>query len=272
MASIVAMAVGMPMAMGGVPATASVNDVAATYDCSATAITLQPNPTTDTDGTVSFELMVNDDNGADTIPDEGWTAEVNFGAGLQTVPLSCANHNTTADKFTNTTTVPHDTEGADPSKAYLVIFKNSTGAEVCQQNVYVTGVPALEIDFNAIAYGAIVPGDSSTISGNATMEPLGEANTTGLVKPTVMNDGNLPNMDVNMTIAQTSGPDALFEGNTTATVDVSGPKTLSTSVAHFNVNIGIGGKAKIDSTLAPLKATKAGNYEATLTIGPEYVA
>ncbi len=71
MAGIVAMATGVPMAIGSVTTSASVGDVAPTYACTATVITASG---PGSNGQVGFELVVTYLNGADDISNTGWTA------------------------------------------------------------------------------------------------------------------------------------------------------------------------------------------------------
>lgn len=266
MASIVAMAVGMPMVMGDTPSTeATVNEVASTYDCSATNISPQPNSITDTNGTVNFELVINDNNGADTIPDTGWTAEVNFGTGDTTgaVPLSVSSVNDTAEKFTGTETVPADTAADN----YTVTFKNSSDVTVCTKVVTVTEKIGYSIDFSKVAYGgSLDPGATSEVIGNTTMETTGVAPP---VKPTIKNNANVV-MDVQMSIADAGGnPEKLFENNTETRVNSSLPadyKTLDNATTTFDVDIAIDATANIDAKLSVPFGTKTGSYTGTLTV------
>ena len=266
MAGIVAMAVGMPMVMGDTPTTeATVNEVASTYDCSATNINPQPNSITDTNGTVNFELVVNDNNGADTIPDTGWTAEVNFGTGDTTgaVPLSVSSVNDTAEKFTGTETVLADTAADN----YTVTFKNPSDVTVCTKVVTVTEKIGYSIDFNKVAYGSSLnPGATSEVIGDTTMETTGVAPP---VNPTIKNDANVV-MDVQMSIDDAGGnPEPLFEDNTAARVDSSLPgdyASLNSGTTTFDVNMAIDATANIDSKLSVPLATQAGSYSGTLTV------
>ena len=258
MASIVAMAIAVPMVMGDIATTgANVNDVPSTYDCTGTSITTQPDPATHADGTVSYNLVVTDDNGDDSIPDSTWTAEVDFGLGLQSTTLTADAVNGDLQRTcTGTDSVPAGTAAGD----YTVTFKLDT-VTVCSTTVTVTSVAAYEIDFDAVNYGTINPGASSTVTGDTTMHlPVGEN------PPTIENKGNVA-MDVEMSIADDVGnPETLFDGNTDATVGTVDPQTLSTTATAFDVNIPVSGTAKIDSTLSVPPGIQAASYSGTLTV------
>ena len=234
---------------------ANVGEVASTYACGTTYIATQPDPITPSVGTVSYNLVVSDDNGGDTIPDGTWTAEVDFGSGTQTDSLTAGDASGLERTCTGTGTVPANTAAGD----YTVTFKLNT-TTVCSTTVTVTSVSAYEIDFNVTAYGSVNPGASSTVSGDTTMDtPIG-ANP-----PTIKNKGNVA-MDVQMSIADGSNPETLFESNTVATVGTTGPQTLTTTAATFDVDIAVGGTANIDTTLSVPIGIQAGSYSGTLTV------
>ena len=246
--------------MGGDAGTgANVNNVDSTYTCSA-SISPQPNPTSSTDGTVSYSLVVTDNNGDDTIPDAAWTAEVNFDGTSQSDSLTPDTVNGDLQRTcTGSGAVPADT----PAGEYTVTFKLNGTTTGCTATVSVTSVAAYAIDFSSVAYGGIDPDAASTVSGDTIMEPVGPAPD---VKPTIENKGNVV-MDVTMLIEDAVGnPEKLFESNTAATVGTTGPQTLTTTAAMFDVNIAVGGTANIDSTLSVPTGIQAAGYTGTLTV------
>ena len=259
MAGIVAMAVGVPMAIGDTPTTsANVNDIDSTYDCTATSITVQPNPTTEAVGTVSYSMTVSDDNGGDTVPAGVWTAVVNFGTGAQTDPLTAETPSGLTRAITGTGSIPANTAAG----GYIVSFKLD-GVEKCTDTVTVTETIAYSIDFNVVGYGSINPGSPSTVTGDAVMQTPVDANA-----PTIKNDANVV-MDVQMSIADAGGnPETLFEGNTAAVVATaaSQPLTTTPTATTFDVNMAIDATAKIDSTLSVPTGIQAASYSGTLTV------
>lgn len=258
MAGIMVAAMVVPAMSDTAGTGADVNDVASSYDCSGTSITEQPGPVGSTAGTVSYSLVVSDDNGGDTIPDGTWTAEVNFGGGTQSDSLIAGTASGLQRTCTGTGSIPTDTAAGE----YTVTFKLN-GTDVCSTTVTVTSVTAYAIDFDAVAYSSVNPGASSTVDGDTTMETVG---TAPPVKPTIENKGNVA-MDVTISIADAGGnPETLFEGNTAAIVGSSASQTLTTTTATFDVDIEVGGTAKIDSTLTVPIGIQASSYSGTLTV------
>ena len=242
MASIVAMAVGMPMAMGGTATTnASVNNLAPSVAITSITPSVNPGDNVTVSGTVS------DPNGLDDVNSSlDWSMT---GPGT--------NQSGTVSKgaswsFTITTSA------VDPPGTYTVTVTagDSQGNTDSDSDTYVVNTKvAFSIDFDAIGYGGIDPGNSSTVEGNTTMEPLG-ANP-----PTIQNDGNVV-MDVNMSITGTIFPD-----HTTATVGTDGPRTLNAATTTFtDANIAVDSRKKIDSTLSVDTGTASGSYSGTLTV------
>lgn len=232
---------------------ATVGDVDSSYDYNGTSITTQPDPIASSAGTVSYDLVVSDDNGDDTIPDATWTAEVDFNGTPQSDLLTADTVNGDLQRTcTGSGAVPADT----PAGTYTVTFKLGT-TTVCSTTVIVTSVSAYAIDFSSVTYGDINPGASSTVEGDTTMSTVDA--------PTIENKGNVA-MDVNMSIADGSNPETLFESNTAATVGTTGPQTLATTPVTFDVDIVVGGTAKIDSTLSVPTGIQAGGYSGTLTV------
>lgn len=253
MASIMVAAMIAP-AMGDTASTdATVSDVVSSYDCGATSITEQPDPVTPSVGTVSYNLVVSDDNGGDTIPNGNgtWMAEVDFGSGIQNDTLIIGAADDLQRTCTGTGSIPVNT----PAGTYTVTFKLDT-TTVCTTIVEVTSVAAYTIDFDAVTYGDINPGASSTISGDIIMSTNNS--------PTIKNTGNIA-MDVNISIAD-GNPDKLFESNTAAKVGAIGPQTLTTTAAMFDVDIAVGETAKIDIILSVPTGTKAGSYHGMITV------
>ena len=243
MAGIVAMAVGVPMAMGGTASTsASVNNLAPSVAITSINSTVDPGASVTVSGTVS------DPNGlGDVNASLDWSMT---GPGT--------NQTGTVSKGTGTWSFTITTSAIDPPGTYTVTVTagDSQGNTDSDSDTYgVNTKVAFSIDFNAINYGGIDPGSNSTVEGNTTMEPLG-ANP-----PTIRNDGNVV-MDVNMSITG-----AIFPDHTTATVGIDGPRTLNTATTTFtDANIAVASTKKIDSKLSVDTGTASGDYSGTLTV------
>jgi hypothetical protein len=154
---------------------------------------------------------------------------------------------------------------ADPGTWTVEVNATDTGSlfDTDSKTFVVNAVVAFSIDFNAVSYGPINPGSSSSVLGNTTMETVGPAPP---VEPTIKNDGNAA-MDVQMSIAdEGTNPETLFEGNTVATVGTVGPKTLTSATSTFDINIAADATAKIDTTLSVPTGTLPGSYSGTLTV------
>ena len=252
MAGIVAMAIGIPMAMSDdVGTSATVNNLAP--DVAIT--TISPDPATPS-CTVTVSGTLSDPNGIDDVSTLTYVVKkpdsTTYTSGSATVAASWS----------------FDFDlGSDADAGTWTVEVTATDAgslsDTDSKTFNVSEVIAFSIDFNETNYGSIAPGSASTVPGNTTMETVGPAPP---VKPTIKNEGNTV-MDVQMSITDgTSNPEPLFEGNTSATVGSVGPQTLTSTTSTFDVNIAKGDTAKIDTTLSVPTGTLPGDYAGTLTI------
>jgi len=252
MAGIVAMAIGIPMAMSDdVGTSATVNNLAP--DVAVT--TISPDPATPS-CTVTVSGTLSDPNGIDDVSTLTYVVKkpdsTTYTSGNATVAASWS----------------FDFDlGSDADAGIWTVEVTATDAgslsDTDSKTFNVSEVIAFSIDFNETNYGSIAPGSASTVPGNTTMETVGPAPP---VKPTIKNEGNTV-MDVQMSITDgASNPEPLFEGNTGATVGSVGPQTLTSTASTFDVNIAKGDTAKIDTTLSVPTGTLPGDYAGTLTI------
>ncbi|MCW7074440.1 MAG: hypothetical protein OCU24_01125 [Candidatus Methanospirare jalkutatii] len=262
-AGMVAMALGIPMAMSDTATTsASVNNVAPTVTevtVTPSSVTLNPCPNTTL---IKVEASVSDDNGADDISKVEITAlkdsNGNDASGniTETLPVSMT-YNSSSGKYEATLNLTCTT----PDGNYTVEVTATDSGELTGTNTstFTVGITcALEIDFSSVDFGAIDPGNSSNVTGDNDM---GTPNA-----PTIKNIGNV-NMDVKMNITDTSGPEALFPNNTSSTVkEVT--KTLTTMLQSFGISIAPGEATAADYELSVPAGTMHGDYAGTLTIEP----
>ena len=252
LAGIVAMAIGIPMAMSDdVGTSATVNNLAP--DVAIT--TISPDPATPS-CTVTVSGTLSDPNGIDDVSTLTYVVKkpdsTTYTSGNATVAASWS----------------FDFDlGSDADAGIWTVEVTATDAgslsDTDSKTFNVSEVIAFSIDFNKTNYGSIAPGSASTVSGDTTMETVGPAPP---VKPTIKNEGNTV-MDVQMSITDgASNPEPLFEGNTAATVGSTGPQTLTSTASTFDVNIAKGDTAKIDTTLSVPTGTLPGDYAGTLTI------
>ncbi len=264
LAGIVAMAIGIPMAMSDTATTsASVNNVAP----KVTEVTVTPgsvtlNPCPDTTP-IKVEASVSDDNGADDISKVEITAledsNGNDASGniTETLPVSMT-YNSSSGKYEATLHLKCTT----PDGSYTVEVTATDKGPLTGTNTstFTVGITcALEIDFSSINFGAINPGGSSTVAGD---DDMGTPDA-----PTIKNIGN-GNMDVKMNITDTSGPEALFPNNTNGTVKTV-TKTLTTTLQSFGITIAPGNTTAADYELSVPAGTMHGSYAGTLTIEPK---
>ena len=152
MAGIVAMAVGVPMAIGDTPSTsASVNNKDPTISCTdPVAVTLNQDGST---VTVHITGTVGDDNGCDEISSVVSNASSAFGT--HGVGTSCTKPTTgTSGSFDCTFTLDQCTPGTTyPVK---VTVTDAVGATAeCTSTVTVNDATGLYLDFSTIPYGAL---------------------------------------------------------------------------------------------------------------------
>jgi len=265
-AGMVAMALGMPMAMSDTATTsASVNNVApevTEVTVTPSSVTLNPCP----DATpIKVEASVSDDNGADDISKVEITA------------LRDSNGNNASDNITETLPMPM-TYNSSSGKYEATLHLNCTtpngsytvevtatdkgGLTGTNTGTFTVGITcALDIDFSSVDFGAINPGSSSNVTGDDIF-------STGDSKPTIKNTGNVK-IDVEQSITDNaSNPEILFSGNTSSTVKGS-TKTLTTTAVSFEISIAPGEATAADYELSVPAGTMHGDYTGTLTIEPE---
>jgi len=261
MAGMVAMAIAVPMAMGDTATTsASVNNKApevTSVTVTPSSVALSPCPDTTP---IKVEASVTDANGADDIATVKITALTSGGSDAsgnitETLPVSMT-YNSSSGKYEATLHLKCTT----PSGSYTVeVTATDTGSLTgTNTGTFTVGVTcALDLDFTAVSFGAIDPGNSSTVAGDNNF-------STGDGKPTIKNIGNA-DMDVKKKITQTSGPETLFPGNTSSTVKGS-TKTLTTTAVSFGVTIAPEEATAATYELSVPAGTMHGNYEGELTI------
>ena len=264
LAGIVAMAIGIPMAMSDTATTsATVNNVApvvSSVTVTPGSVTLNPCPDTTP---IKVEASVSDDNGADDISKVEITAledsNGNDASGniTETLPVSMT-YNSSSGKYEATLHLKCTT----PDGSYTVEVTATDKGPLTGTNTstFTVGITcALEIDFSSINFGAINPGGSSTVAGD---DDMGTPDA-----PTIKNIGN-GNMDVKMNITDTSGPEALFPNNTNGTVKTV-TKTLTTTLQSFGITIAPEEATAATYGLSVPAGTMHGSYAGTLTIEPK---
>jgi len=262
-AGMVAMAIGIPTAMSDTATTsATVNNkapVVSSVTVTPGSVTLNPCPDTTT---IKVEASVSDDNGADDIATVKITALTSGGSDAsgnitETLPVSMT-YNSSSGKYEATLNLKCTT----PNGSYTVeVTATDTGSLTgTNTGTFTVGVTcALKIDFSSVNFGAIDPGNSSTVAGD---DDMGTPNA-----PTIKNIGNV-NMDVKKKITQTSGPETLFPGNTNSTVKGS-TKTLTTTLQSFGITIAPEEATAATYGLSVPAGTMHGSYAGTLTIEPK---
>ena len=226
--------------------SATVTDATSTYDCTATDISTQPNPTSETAGTVSYSMTVTDNNGGDTVPAGTWTAEVDFGDGTQTDSLTAGTPDGLTRPITGTGSVPANT----PAGNYVVTFKLN-GTQVCQDTVTVNEV--LSVSAAAMTYPDVNPG-ASTSSNHAL-------NNTGNV-PIYFSEKTTPGYDNDTEDGIIWNP-------------MTGPETIADTQISTTWTegdqIAINGNANAGFTLSVPAGTATGGYTGSTTFTPSKV-
>ena len=264
MAGMVAMALGIPMAMSDTATTsATVNNVApkvTEVTVTPSSVTLNPCPNTTP---IKVEASVSDDNGADDISKVEITAlkdgNGNDASGnlTKTLPVSMT-YNSSSGKYEATLHLICTT----PNGSYTVevTATDKGGLTGTNTSTFTVGITcALAIDFSSVDFGAINPGSSSTVTGDDNMSTPDA--------PTIKNIGNV-NIDVEQSITDNaSNPEILFSGNTSSTVK-GVTKTLTTTAVSFGISIAPGEATAADYELSVPAGTMHGDYTGTLTIEP----
>jgi len=265
-AGMVAMALGIPMAMSDTATTsATVNNVAPTVTevtVTPSSVTLNPCPDITP---IKVEASVSDGNGADDISKVEITAlKDSYGNDAsgnitETLPV-LMTYNSSSGKYEATLHLNCTT----PNGSYTVEVTATDSGGLTGKNTgnFTVGITcALEIDFSSVDFGAINPGSSSTVTGDDNFS-MGDG------KPTIKNTGNV-DIDVKQSITDNaSNPEILFSGNTSSTVEGS-TKTLTTTAVSFEISIAPGEATAADYKLSVPVGTMHGNYAGTLTIEPE---
>jgi len=264
-AGMVAMALGMPMAMSDTATTsASVNNVApevTEVTVTPSSVTLNPCP----DATpIKVEASVSDDNGADDISKVEITAlndsyGNNASGNINEALPVLMTYNSSSGKYEATLHLKCTTP--DGSYTVEVTATDKGGLTGTNTGTFTVGITcALAIDFSSVDFGAIDPGSSSTVTGDDIF-------SAGDGKPTIKNIGNV-NIDVKQSITDNaSNPETLFSGNTSSTVK-GVTKTLTTTAVSFEISIAPGNATAADYELSVPAGTMHGNYAGTLTIEP----
>ena len=243
MVSVVAMAVGVPMAMGVTPSTsADVTDAPASYAATA-SVTTQPNPVAETDGSVALTLVVTDNNGDDTIPDGAWTAVC---ADVWATPVSLTADAASGADVTRTCTGTGVIPANQDAGTYTVLFQLDT---VEKATATFTVGEVLSISATTMTFAAALPGASPASSHN------------------VNNTGNV----VIKFVSPTGIVTGAMTGSDTAAGETIPADATTTSWTYTNT-IGINANADVPFTLAIPTALKVGPYAGTTTLEPTKVA
>ncbi|MCW7077882.1 MAG: hypothetical protein OCU22_01945 [Canidatus Methanoxibalbensis ujae] len=260
----------IPAAIGDeAPTNVSVNNVAPdVVDVSVSPSYVALNPCPDSTP-ILVEAEVSDDNGPDDISTVQVTAIENSSGGdaseylEESLPVDMT-YNESTGKYEATLHLKCTT--LNDTYTVEVTAEDKGGLEDVGTGNFAVGMTcAIEIDFNAISFGEVNPGAASSVDGDSVMETVG---TAPPVKPTIKNCGNAP-INVSLKIEDSAGnPTTLFEGNTTAVVDDSGPETLSNTPTEFAVNLLPGNTTNLDISLYVPVGTTWGSYTGTLTIEP----
>ena len=204
MAGIVAMAVGVPMAMGGKEATTSAN--VGNVCPVITGITITPDDDTGTTGvqvnpnacpakkTVTVTVDVRDDNGYTDISSVKITD-------INPDPTSCGDPSpvTLGLKAGSGTTATYegtfDMCCCDKAQTYnmTVVADDGTCTDTDYAEFEYTSMISLDIDFTAVSYGSVAVDVESYVFGDAV--------TTTADEPTVTNKGN-NNMKISITATE----------------------------------------------------------------------
>jgi hypothetical protein len=254
MAGMMVLAMIAP-AMGGDASTgATVGDVASTYVCNGTSITTQPNPTTSSSGTVTYNLVVSDDNGGDTVPNATWTAEVDFdGDGTpQSDSLTAGAADGLQKTCTGTGTVPANTAAG----TYTVIFKLGS-VVVCTTTDTVTVDEVLSISVANMDFGAVNPGDMDK-AGNHTVTNTGNVNVTFVDAAPTKYDNNATSDGITWANMNGSGS---ADGETIADSQLTTDWAPATEIA-------VSGNADVNFELDVPTGLKAGSYTGSTTFTP----
>ena len=245
MASIMVATMIAPAMGNDVSTTASVGDAPPSYVGTA-SVTTAPGP--ETDGAVGFTLVVTDPNGAGDISDSGWTANWNS---RPTVNLTLDSQTATTKTFTGSDTIPYCT----PEATYTASFKDSTPSEVDTDTFDVGSTAGLSLDLSAIAYGAVDPGNSSEVLGDATF---------GGTALTVKSTGNTAiNLTVSAT-AMTATGGTIANSSIECNIDSIGYNGLG-SPHTYNVNLGCDSTENVDLKLNVPTGQASGTYTGSVT-------
>ena len=248
MASIMMVAVGVPMAIGADPTTsATVGDVASTYLGTA-IVTTVPGP--GSDGIVGFELVVTDLNGAGDILNTGWTAEW---GGRTAVGLTKTGETATTKTFTGNDAIPYCTASGDKD----VSFKQLT-TQVTTAVFNVVSYKGLSLNFNKATFSG--DANSNNNPGTVYMDST-------VVTPTITSQGNVET-DVGVlasNLTKTGVPD-IDGNNMEANIKDLGWNIVKPEHVFTGANLGCAGTASAAFQLDIPVGTPSGTYAGSLTI------
>ena len=194
MASIMMAAMIAPAMSDTAGTSANVGGVDPTYLGTATTTTV-PGP--GSNGTVGFELVVTDLNGAGDIPDTVWTAV--WDSRTTTLTINSGKTTATTKTFEGSDTIPYCTA----SGGKTVSFKLST-TEVTTASFNVGSYAGFTLSFTAIAYGDVQI-NTKTVVTPGTLHNVGNSNMTTKINATKMTPGSTynasdpANVDMNLT-------------------------------------------------------------------------
>ena len=194
MASIVAMAVGVPMAMGdNAETSASVGNVDPTIACTdcPPAVDLNPKPVA---GAVPTTVWINGTLGDDNEYEDIDTVTCDAGAFGANLTGACSCVKNKVDDISGTFNCSFDLDGCTPEGNYdvtVTVTDLATATDTCGCTVHINGGIGLELDFDVINYGDVQQGVHKNILGDKVWDVL----NTG--PRTVHSMGNSP-IDINI--------------------------------------------------------------------------
>ena len=235
----------------GTDTGANVNDVASTYDCSATAITAQPVPGSSA-GEVNYSMTVTDNNGGDTVPNGVWTAVVDFGEGAQNTTLTAEAASGLTRTIIGTDSVPANTTAGD----YTVTFKLD-GTQVCTKVVTVGEVLAISV--TSMNFGGVNPGDNNK-AGKHVVTNTGNVNVKFVDEAPAGYDNNATDGITwdNMAGSGTAAGESIADTQLTTTWTAATEIAVSGSAdVNFELDVPLGLKAGSYAGSTTFTATKA---------------
>ena len=273
MASIVAMAVGVPMAMGeGATTSVAVGNV----DPSIVSITITPdddggtagvqiNPAAGTTKTVTVVARVSDLNGHDDISTVEITS-ISPACSASPTPNIALSSKTPVDTTTADYEGTFDMEFYDPSATYTVTVTATDTGSLSDNTPtaafdYTTCIE-LSLDAGTIGFGTVAAGSSKEVTGDTDF-----ATATA---PTIKNQGNVV-IDLLISGTDMTGTEGTITvDNLADDLDTDGYDALTpTPIEHDELDLAAGASSThgINFKLGVPSGTDPGSYGGSVTLG-----